>query len=444
MAVWYPLLHALLAQEPFGFGLFRPALLGLVFNSMAEHLLAGRFDVDPAAIDFEAFQVGDHTVAYFGIFCALLRLPLLLFDNLPSRDITRLSCLVAVCLGGWTQLCAVLLVHGSVEPSQRRRWLTAALVICILCGGQQIQFLRASVYQEPIDWSDTLSMIFVLIAIRDCLRDQAFDRTTLIGMAVCAGLALLTRVSFGAGLYAALGLLLLLQCRFVSMLAPGMVLLGFAAVAAGVNYGRWGNPLVFADFTRYGMSLDVWPDRLTRLAAYGMFNPQRIWFSLSYYFFPIWGIVRPDGQFLWADAQSRLFDSVELPAGSFLLSDPLLLGLCVIGVASVRRREEVALLAGLAVPPLLMLCAISLSHRYRMEFYPLLVFGALLGLRHSCRAGDHLYRSAKIAIAIATIIGITVSHGEAMLYAVSPWGRADYYILKDGWIGTYRNQLAHP
>ena len=110
LAVWCFTLERLL-QHRF-FGLFHPALLGQVFNSMAAHLAAGRFDIDPDAIGGEAFLVGDRTVSYFGIFCALLRLPLLPFPALAHLDITGPSCLVAVCLGGWFQLRAVLAMVG--------------------------------------------------------------------------------------------------------------------------------------------------------------------------------------------------------------------------------------------------------------------------------------------------------------------------------------------
>jgi hypothetical protein len=41
---WYPVLIGLL-----GFAPWRTLGFGLAFNSMAEHLLAGRFDVDPQA-----------------------------------------------------------------------------------------------------------------------------------------------------------------------------------------------------------------------------------------------------------------------------------------------------------------------------------------------------------------------------------------------------------
>ncbi len=64
--VWYPTLTWLLGFTP-----WTKLDFGLAFNSMAEHLLAGRFDVDPQAIGAEGFDINGRTVSYFGIFCAL-------------------------------------------------------------------------------------------------------------------------------------------------------------------------------------------------------------------------------------------------------------------------------------------------------------------------------------------------------------------------------------
>ncbi len=33
--------------------------------------------------------------------------------------------------------------------------------------------------------------------------------------------------------------------------------------------------------------------------------------------------------------------------------------------------------------------------------------------------------------------GIIAAHAEAALYAVSPWGPAEPYIRRAGWVGTY-------
>ncbi len=446
MTVWYGVLERVLQHR--AYGLFEPALLGQAFRSMAEHLIAGRFDIDPEAIDFEAFIVGDRTLSYFGIFCALLRLPLLAVPALHALDITRLSCLIAVVLGGWFQLRALLLVHDHAPPGPRRDWLTAALAVCILLGGQQIQFLRHSIYQEIVDWADALSMGFVFLALRGLLRDRGFDARTLAGMAVCAGLALLDRVSFGIGLYAALGLLLLTQWRHPRRAVPAVLLLtGFMVATGVVNAGRWGNPLTFADFTTYALDQDVYPERLGRLSAYGTFNLRRLGIGLSYYVLPIWTWVRADGSLLFAEAQIAMIDAMELPAGCFPVTDPLLAGLAVVGVwASVRDRQRasrgLALLLGLSVPPLLMLCAISMAWRYRMEFYPFLVLAALVGVQALCRTGAPPFsRRAKTAIAAAVVVSVVASHGMAALYAVSPWGSAEQYIAKDGWFGTYAPRL---
>jgi len=93
------------------FNLFYPMSQGQVFNSMLRHLLAGGFDVDPAAIGKEGFLRDGHVYAYFGIFCALIRLPLLAFKNGATTDVTRLSCLIAICLAGIMKLRAALFVR---------------------------------------------------------------------------------------------------------------------------------------------------------------------------------------------------------------------------------------------------------------------------------------------------------------------------------------------
>ncbi len=446
MLVWYPLLQHLASRTPFDLDPFHPALLGLAFNSMLDHLMQGRFDIAPAAIGFEAFLVDGRTVAYFGPFCALLRLPLVPFGALAGTDITRLSCLFALCLSGWFQLRAVLLVRDTLPPSPRRTWLAAALIASVLLAGPLVPFLRPSIYQEVVDWADAEAMAFVFLALRGLLTARGFDRRTLLAMALCAGLALLTRVSVGLGLYVGLGLLLAARGGR-GALAPGMLLLAFAGVAAGVNAGRWGNPLIFADFTRYAMNQDVTLDRIPRLAAYGAFNLARLPLGLSYYFAPVWGILRPDGLLLFAESQARLVDAMELPPGSFLLTDPLLLGLAAIGVTRLRRWPEAALLAGLAIPPLLMLTAISMAHRYRMEFTPCFLFAALLGWRALAhdRAIAHTTTGrsaiARGIVGSMVVLSILTSHAEAALYAVSPWGPAEQYVAHIGWIATYAPRL---
>lgn len=428
--VWYPTLSLLLGFTP-----STKLDFGLAFNSMAEHLLAGRFDVDPQAIGAEGFDVAGRTVSYFGIFCALLRVPLLLLPGFAQSDVTWWSCLIAAWLAAWFQIRAIAQSWG-VRSTPRQNWLAAALLVSVVLGGPHIQFLRPSIYQEPINWACAQAMAFVWLAVRGMTSARGFDRATLCWMAVCAGLALLTRVSFGIGLYAAFGFLLLARFRPREWPAPAVILLACIVMTGMVNQGRWGNPLTFADFSHFDLSQDVYPDRLGRLAAYGAFNPARIWLGLGYYFLPIWIWVRTDGHVLFAESQATLMDAMELPPGSFLLTDPFLLSLAIAGLLSVRNRKQAALLLGLCVPPVLMLCAISMAHRYRMEFYPLLLLAALFGL--AAPSGRTLAtKSLRTAIVGSVVVGIAASHAMAVLDAGSPRGPGEFYLERYGLIGTY-------
>ena len=107
---------------------------------------------------------------------------------------------------------------------------------------------------------------------------------------------------------------------------------------------------------------------------------------------------------------------------------------------SASLRQTVAISAGLAVPIGLMLTAISMSYRYRMEFYPLLEFAGLLAIPRLSAAGfGPGFR--KIAIA-ATVIGIVGAHAELLLYKVSPYGPGEWN-LQNGIVELYRWALLH-
>ena len=444
----------------------------LTFNSMIDHLLRGEFDVDPDVIGAEGFHRGSRVYAYFGIFCALIRAPLMLIPGGLRFDLTPLSCLLAVIGAAAIKLKTLGVVYRASRLSPLRETLYWALALSILLGGAQIQFLRPSMYQEVCLWAGLQAAIFVYFAVRGVVAD-AFKTSALCFMAALAGLALLTRVSVGLGLCAALGLLLLtglrrelatsgkgvapgrpFHTRLMSggLVWPALVLLAFVTVTGWINYERWGDPLAFSG-SDYLMT-KYFPDRMPRLAAYGLFNVARIPFGLGYYFFPIWLIRRSDGFLLFEEHQQRLIDATELPAGSFLLTDPLLLLLGAFFVWSffVGRRGDpgldrvrtLAIMLGLSAPCALMLTFISMNFRYRMEFYPLMEFGAFAGFLTLCRselsiAAANWMRGVSVALAA---VGIFASAGSLVLYAVSDFGppikalRAgvfNYYAVKFGY-----------
>ena len=200
------------------------------------------------------------------------------------------------------------------------------------------------------------------------------------------------------------------------------------------------------------------PWRLARLEAYGVFNIGRLWYGILYYFVPIWTIIRPDGQFLFAEFETRMLDAVEMPPSSLLLSDPLLLMLAGAYLLRLPRlvrerllhlRAVAPLMIGLLTPVFLILTFMYMAFRYRMEFYPFLEFSALLGFYAICvDPGEFsaLSRSRLSLILISSArFGIVYSHFALVLHKISPPGNyapggTDTNVVSpaNGWVAFYR------
>jgi hypothetical protein len=416
--------------------------LELTFNSMLDHLIRGRFDVDPRIVGREGFTMGDQVMAYWGIFPALLRLPMTLFPGWRYLDFTIGSCLVALAGMVATKLWALRLIRR--ELPSLPAWLYRAMVVVLVLAGAQTCFLRFSLYQEVCLWAALWGALFVAAAIHAQLR--GLGRGALLVMALTAGLAMLTRVSLGIGLVAAFGGVLLVEAVrsradlrgwLASAAPPVMLLVLFGLVTAGVNIGRWGNPLTFADYHHY--NYNAWyPDRMVRMAEQGLFNLHRVPFGLVYYFAPVWVLRGTDGQLLLEATRTKWIDAAELPPSSFLLTDPLLLllgGLTIVGWArnaTAHRARDIAIALGLAIPAGLMLCAVSMNFRYRLDFYPLFEFLAFSGLILAGRGGPAPGPRWTAALAILSVLASLLVGAAYLVGRLGP----GQLLIGDG-VGAY-------
>ncbi|HEV2474360.1 MAG TPA: hypothetical protein VGS41_16910, partial [Chthonomonadales bacterium] len=422
----------------------------------------------------EGFLRNGHVYAYWGITGALLRLPLLLFHRL-DMDITWWSCLVAVCIAGFMKIRTVLFLRRSCLSAPGADAAFGLMLACILFGGAEIAYLRSSIFQEVVFWAIAFAAIFVYFAIKGLVSGR-FTAGMLSRMAFAAGLAVLTRVSTGIGLYAALGLLLLVLLAEESrgrralltrrIFLPLAIMAAFLFAAGAGNYFRWGNPATFADYSLYLGNIH-YPDRILRTRLYGLFNLIRIPFGLLYYFFPIWVLQGAGGRLLFESTQTRLMDNVELPPGSFFLTDLLplafiafltmaiwarrrdlslllrtrgILALCENPLPSFRIScaEGLALAAGLAAPCVLMLSAISMNYRYRMEFYPEIDLLAFLGLYATVTNPALLIRFNRRRrwMLGALVVTIVSAFTELFLYKLSYFGPSQE-LLRHGIVHFY-------
>ena len=439
-------------------------MLGYTFNDMLYHLLHGQFDVDPQIIGMEGFIHGGKTYSYFGIFLALLRLPLIVVPGWRWIDVTLVSCVLATTVAAYFKLRATVAVTRRLEATRLRDLTLFALIVSILFSGAQIQLAKASIYVEVVCWVNALTAAFVYCAIEGLL--SWFSLRHLLVMAILAGLTLLTRVSSGIGLYAALGLLVpwiawseaadrqWWRALFSSRLIAPMAILGAFAFACGaVNFGRWGNPFTFADITKNIFDREVYPERLVVLERYGEFNVVRIGYALMYYFLPLWAIIGNNHEFMFASFQRRTITAVEMPPSSFFLTDPLLILLTALFLwlaldrrtpESLNRRSCGLLLAGLAVPWLMILMFEYMALRYRVEFYPFLTAAALLGFYAMCTRERWVPpRWIGGTIVAAAALGVIASHLILALYWLSAFGPVELNtrLKEEGWTGYYRSQF---
>jgi hypothetical protein len=449
------------------FFLIAPIPLGLTFNSMIEYMSRGRFDVDPAIIGFEGFVRDGRTYAYFGVLPALLRWPLLIWPRFAGVDFTAFSCAIAATLAAIAKLATVRQARQVMGDAPYARRVTLFVVAIVIFGGAQVQFLRPTIYEEPLHWASAIAAAFVLLAFSWCVDAQGRRAWHLVAMATLAGLCLLTRVSTSIGLYAACGGVMWtmmiaawggrrqgasIGSAFRAAVVPSLILVAFAVVCGFINYERWRWPLTFMDFRYYNL-LPPGDPTLTIVATYGYFSLSRLWFALSFYFFPIWMIIGSDGHFLFHATQERLFHVVEPPPATFLASDPFLCLLTCLGLAWLWRARDTAtdrltawpVAIGLLIPCILMLIAISVVFRYRMEFYPFFEFLALFGLfqlRSNFVAHPRLLSWVCAAL---VAVGIGFSHLFLVAYKVEPGFNA--FAVEDiGWIAAYREyfRAAYP
>lgn len=413
---------------------FAPELLDRTFDSMLTHLLRGDAGVDRDAIGYESFTRDGRTFSYFGIVPALLRLPAMLFAADPQRmHLARLSCLLAGVAYVGILLQTVWIAHRSLPDALRNRALLLAVGVTIAFGGAPTTMANAAyVYAEPVLWAAVWVALFNLTVIRLALSKCTPTGAELVALALLAGLALNTRPTAGIDLLIGFGIAAawygVLRLRG-SGAAPGWGALSAAAlvVAAGlvvaglVNYGRWHNALVFADFARLDI-IQRYPQRLAQLAANGAFNLGRMPISLLYYLTGLPYIFKHHGA--TGEYLQSFYDVIEGPPSSPLLTGPLWLLLAVLGAWRALRWWPLpaAALIGHFVSALFLLSAMALTLRYRMDLAGLVAlpaaFGYLVVSRWLARTGGAMRRAAVPALAVLAVVAVLGSHVVLMLATV--------------------------
>src|ERR1051326_8206341 len=150
---------------------FVKEVLGGAYDSQAEHFLRGDVDVDVDAIGHEAMIVNGKVRMYFGPFPALLRIPLNFIYPAGHGKWSRISgfCAAVMALFAFAFGSPLLLLLGNL-----------------------------SIYDEAIIWGLALSLGAIFFGLRSRQSDARRLTRDLLAFSLCAGGALLSRVTFGA------------------------------------------------------------------------------------------------------------------------------------------------------------------------------------------------------------------------------------------------------
>lgn len=389
--------------------IFVKEVLGGAYDSQAEHFLRGDVDVDVDAIGHEAMIVNGKVRMYFGPFPALLRIPLNFLYPAGHGKWSRISgfCAGMIALFAFAGLVRIAL-RSSPLSSRARNWLGNACVIGFALGSPLLLLLgNLSIYDEAIIWGLALSLAAIFFVFRSRQSEGRAATRALLGFSICAGGALLSRVTFGApfvliGLFLALGIR---RDNRITNLAALILPLGAALIFyIWLSYARFGS-LTGVNFDYY-----INPVHSEFAHKFGVFSPRRIPYSFSDYFSLRFPSLEREPPFLAADRHSynyptlysNDFSEVYLPLP--WSSGWLVFG-AIMGISCLLRRKRADLFERGAAVALFVqfLCILSyflLAERYAADLCPFLIFCFIIFLSSG---GAALVRSRNVLIGLIVL-----------------------------------------
>jgi len=266
-----------------------------------------------------------------------------------------------------------------------------------------------SSYDEAIIWGLALSLGAIFFAFRSRQAEGGALTRALLGFSLCAGAALLSRVTFGAPfiLIAPLLAVGLARGNRATNLTALVLPLGAAlAFYIWLSYARFGSLT--------GVNYDYYINTVHSEFAhkFGVLSPRRILHSFADYFSARFPSFHREPPFLAVDRHfydypslySNNFSEVYLPLP--WCSGWLVFG-AIMGITCLVRRHgadtfERGAAAALFVQFLCILSFFALAQRYATDLYPFLIFCFIMFLRSGSMA---LFRSRHVIIGL---IGLSI------------------------------------
>jgi hypothetical protein len=346
---------------------------------------------------------------YFGPFPALLRIPLNFVYPAGHGKWSRISgfCAGVIALFAFAGLVRTALC-SSLLSSRARNWLGNACLIGFAFGSPLLLLLgNLSIYDEAVIWGLALSLGAIFFAFHSRLVEGSALTRALLGFSLCAGGALLSRVTFGAPFILIapfLALKLQPQNRIANLMALALPLCAALTFYVWLSYAKFGS-LTGVNFDYY-----INPVHSEFAHKFGVFSPRRILNSFADYFSLRFPSLQREPPFLAADRHfydhpslySNDFSEVYLPlpwCSGWLIFGAIMGITCLVrrnGADAFERGATVALFGQF-------LCILSyflLAQRYAADLYPFLIFCLIIFLGSG---GVALLRSRYVIIGLIAL-----------------------------------------
>ena len=422
---------------------------GGFYDAQADALLDGHLDVDPDAVRFEGFRMGDRTYVYQGLIPAIARMPVVAVTDRFVGRLTGLSMALAFAVG---MLYVVRLLWRTRVMVRGPDPVTFAEVVragflAFGLGATTLLFLasKAWIYHEALLWGAVLA-VASLTHLLDWVSAPEERVRPLVWSGLFAFAAINTRFSLGLGAIAALGLVgaavaldALVRTRrpswtertrgWVGFIAPARWTPALAVMAVAVvlslgsygavNHARFGTP--------FGLPIDKqvlvgFDQQFQRALA----DNGGSLFGLRYTPSQLWQLVRPDAIGVQRSVPFLSFPGSPPAAvgdvvlaeqdwsSSLPVSEPLLVLGGLVGLAAIvvpirmaGRRGP----AGARLPVLGSLAAASgfgligyVAFRYQADLWPTLAIVAAIGVHTAGGWWDARRRSgALLTVAVAAL-----------------------------------------
>ena len=427
------------------------------FDLQAVALLRGNLALPPSSLGLEAFIVDGREHLYFGLFPALLRLPITAITDAFSGQLTIVSSFLAWLLfvvASWSLADRVLAHLLPEEPGAVQRWLTLLWKIGIALGTPMLMLAGPVwVFSEAIMWGVASCMLVQYRLLRELEASSTRNQWWLGG---ALALAVLNRPTLGLGCLLVVIVVVGVRSWRRRRLGSGEYRLGGLSVVSLLllvvpNLLRFGRPLGPPMELQVLSQVDEQRKEMLAFAGGDFVDPRYLPSNLLAY-------LRPDGmslsgRFPFLDAPRRLphvfvdavyditYRTPSLPA-----STPLLFALGVLGAvlgvraardSSVARWLLLAAAAGIPAAATLMIWGF-IAPRYLADFVVMLLPLSLLGLAGAIRFVDaRSGRSRRWLVAGAiALAGWSVAANVAMAvsssYLTGPDGGVDELVGLQG------------